>query len=360
MKTLKEVYNFNSKNKPKIVKVLEKARRLIEAEEAAPAEEAKSVGKIGDKPRGDSVDKATNVKDVDPIEMANQLLSGDDDAPLVASTKGEWFQTSGAEAKAWIEEIGPETFVQRLKALASKVPTTGLPKSVMPFLPGPKDAKGKFSDVEDALTPGGEYNVDTHEESGTGETEEKTKDKNESLVRGAEYMLIEKSPPPAANTFLGMDGGGAEFMKAGLEDGDPRDDTITVTKGGSLAAADAKPTQSNILIFKGLGMAMNPKNKISGGDLGAWAGVNGEILDGHHRWAATMFNDPTASMGLAGQVDLQGLGGGNEQEVLKYLTAIGNALGNKTKVPKKESRVRNNKDKLIIERWNKLAGLLND
>jgi hypothetical protein len=66
-----------------------------------------------------------------------------------------------------------------------------------------------------------------------------------------------------------------------------------------------------------------------------------------------MFNDPSASMGLAGQVDLQALGAGNEQEVLKYLTAIGNALGNATKT---ESRKTN--DDIIMEQWRRIAGLL--
>jgi len=357
IKTLLELYGFKDLTKQLTSKELKKMifeeyqMLLVEKEEQEKEEDVS--GQLTGEYKGDAVDKTTNVKDVDPIEMANQLLSGDDDAPLVASTQGEWFVTTGAQAKEWIEKIGPAVFVSRLKALAKKVPATGLPKSVMPFLPGPEDAKGKFSQVEDALSPGGDLNVDTHEETG-GDNEEK----NESLVRGAEYLLFEKAPPPAPNTFLSMDDAGEEFMTGGLNDGDPSDDKITVTQGGSLAAAEAKPTQSNILIFKGLGMAMNPKNQIAGGPLDAWAGINGEILDGHHRWAATMFNDPTATMGLAGEVDLQGLGAGNEQEVLKYLTAIGNALGNKTKMPKKEGAQHSN-DNVIMERWRRIAGLLN-
>jgi hypothetical protein len=355
-RSLKSVYGFEPKELDSAglrQLILREAAAIIrEAEE----EEAGGVsGQLTGEYKGDAVSKTTNVKDVDPIEMANQLLSGDDDAPLVMSTQGEWFATTGTQAKDWIEKIGPEVFVQRLTDLAAKVPTTGLPKSVMPFLPGPEDAKGKFSQVEDALSPGGEFNVDTHEET-NGDVKD-AEEKNESLIRGMEYLLFEKAPPPTPNTFLSMDDAGEEFMTAGLKDGDATDDKITVTKGGSLPAADAIPTQSNILIFKGLGMAMNPKNQIAGGPLDAWAGVNGEILDGHHRWAATMFNDPGASMGLAGQVDLQGLGGGNEQEVLKYLTAIGNALGNETKMPKKESRAHADDDTLM-EHWNKLAGLL--
>lgn len=359
IKTLLEIYGFKDLTKQLTSKELKKMifeeyqTLLIEKEEQKDVS-----GQLTGEYKGDAVDKTTNVKDVDPIEMANQLLSGDDDAPLVASTQGQWFATSGAEAKAWIEKIGPEVFIKRLTDLAAKVPTTGLPKSVMPFLPGPEDAKGDFSDVEDALSPGGNYNVDTHEESGDKGEEAEEDTKTEAISRGAEYLLSEKAPPPAPNSFLSMDDAGTEFMTGGLEDGDPTDDKITVTKGGSLAAADAIPTQSNILIYKGLGMAMNPKNQIAGGDLDAWAGVNGEILDGHHRWAATMFNDPTASMGLAGQVDLQGLGGGNEQEVLKYLTAIGNALGNKTKLPDAKKEGKRLSDNVIMERWQRVAGLL--
>ena len=68
---------------------------------------------------------------------------------------------------------------------------------------------------------------------------------------------------------------------------------------------------------------------ISGGDLDAYGGLKGEILDGHHRWSATMLNDPSATIGTIARIDLDTLG---RAETLKYLTAIGNALGNKTKV----------------------------
>ena len=41
-----------------------------------------------------------------------------------------------------------------------------------------------------------------------------------------------------------------------------------------------------------------------------------------------MLNDPSANIGTVARVDLDTLG---TDETLKYLTAIGNALGNKTK-----------------------------
>lgn len=307
--------------------------------------------------KGDSVDKGTNVKDVDAVEIANQLLSGDDDSPIVqaAAVGKPWIEFTGAAGKAWIEKLGPEVFVKRLNKLASKVPETGLPKPMMPFLPGPDDAKGKFEDVEDALTPGGDYNVDFEAPFKEAswkigaqflleQDEEEKKEEETAAGKGGE--------PPTANTFVGMDASGAkEFMTAGLEDGEASDDKITIVKGGGVDAIDAIPTQSNILIYKSLGMAVNGT---AGGDLEAWAGTGGEILDGHHRWAATMLNDPTANMGTAGQVDLDSLG--DPKKTLKFLTAIGNALGNKTKT----ESVNKSNDDILLERWHKLAGLLKD
>jgi hypothetical protein len=325
---------------------------LFEQDEEG-GKEKEASGKIGDAPKGSKVDKTTNVKVVDPIEIVNQLLSGDDNMPMVQAAQASgkpWISFTGAEGKAWVEKLGPEVVVARIKSLAKKIPKTGLPKSVMPFLPGPDDAKGKVADVEDALTPGGDYNIDIKDPF------------KEAWQRGARYLMEQeeeaekeeksagkKGVPPTPNTFVGMDAPGAkEFMTAGLEDGEDGDDVITINVGGSLVADKAIPTQSNILIYKSLGMAVNG---MEGGPLDAWAGTKGEILDGHHRWAATMLNNPGASMGTAGQVDLGALS--DPHDVLKYLTAIGNALGNKTKT---ESLTRQS-DSILLERWNKLAGL---
>ncbi len=334
MKSLKDVYGYNPKKL-----TAESLRKIINEEIALlrEQEEKSSDSKFTGEYKGDPVDKSTNVKDVDPVEIANQLLSGDDDAPIVQSSQGEWFAYDGAKAKAWIEAMGPETFVSRLTNLASKVPDTGLPKSEMPFLPGPKDATGDVADVEDALSPGGDYNVDFEAPF-----------KESAWIKGAQYLIEQDAPAP--NTFVGMDSDEAkEFMTAGLEDGDDSDDSITITAGGSVVADDAIPTQSNILIYKAMGFGVDG---MEGGDLDAWAGTGGEILDGHHRWAGTMLNNPGASLGTAGQVDLNKLG---IKKTLQYLTAIGNALGNKTKT---ESVSKSNRDNLIMERWKRLAGIL--
>ena len=313
---------------------------LFEQDEEAKEGDEEGDAKFTGEYKGDPVDKKTNVRDVDPVEIANQLLSGDDDSPIVQSSKGKWFEYDGAAAKTWIENLGPDVFVARLKVLASKVPASGIPKSKMPFLPGPEDASGTYDEVEDALTPGGKMNIDFMEEG--------------AILKGLQY-LVEKTPPPAPNQFQGYDpdldkGQAAEFLTGGLNDGNDTDDVVTITKGGNVNASDAIPTQSNILIYKSMGFAVDG---MAGGDLDAWASTENEILDGHHRWAATMLNDPTADMGTAGQVDLGATG--DKQEMLMYLTALGNALGNATKT---ESRVRHSKDDLIMERWNKLAGLI--
>lgn len=347
-KSLSELYNFkksskkiSSKDLKKII--LEEYQSVLKEQE----ETASTAGSVGSPPRGDAVNKTTNVKDVDPVEIVNQLLSGDDNSPIAQSTQGKWFAFDGAAGKAWVEKIGPEVVVDRIKVLADKIPSTGLPKKDMPFLPGPPDAAGTVDQVVDALSPGGEFNIDSHAEDSEAE-EEKVM---EAMVLGFKYLL-EQTPPPAPNTFVGMsDKKAQDFMTAGHQDkdGDASDDDIKIVAGGSVPASSAIPTQSNILIYKSLGMAVQG---LAGGDLDAWAGTGGEILDGHHRWAATMLNDPSAKLGTAGQVDLNALG--NPKQMLKYLTAIGNALGNATKT---ESR-KNSEDAVIMERWNKLAGVL--
>lgn len=339
MKTLKDVY-YTAASQPKKLDAKQLRSLLLREikevlKEQSEESEKSSSGEFTGEYKGDAVDKSTNVKDVDPVEIANQLLSGDDDAPIVKSSEGNWFAYTGAQAKAWIEKMGPETFVSRLKNLASKVPDTGLPKSEMPFLPGPEDATGEVADVEDALSPGGDYNVDFEAPFKEG-----------AWIKGAQYLMEQDAPAP--NSFVGMDSDAAkEFMTAGLEDGEDSDDKITIKAGGSVVADDAIPTQSNILIYKALGFGVDG---MEGGDLDAWAGTGGEILDGHHRWAGTMLNNPGASLGTAGQVDLQTLG---MKKTLQYLTAIGNALGNATKT---ESR--SNREDLLLERWKTLAGIL--
>ena len=76
---------------------------------------------------------------------------------------------------------------------------------------------------------------------------------------------------------------------------------------------------------------------------------SGTILDGHHRWSG-------AYIGTGGGLTHSNVHivQGNKDELLPALTAIGNAIGR----AQKESV--ESQDRQIMERWNKLAGLLKD
>lgn len=210
------------------------------------------------------------------------------------------------------------------QAIGEKLPSSGLPKDKMPFLPGPPDAKGSVDQVEDALTPGGDFNVDFKE------SRRRTADRSSIVIERWQKLagiITEKVDPPAPNTFVGMDSEDAQaYMKSGLKDGKPVDDIATIKLNPEIAASAAIPTQKNVLLPKTIGMAANG---ISGGAIGAYFSTENEILDGHHRWSATMLNDPSANIGGFAAIDLNAMGG--REKALQHLTAIGNALGNATK-----------------------------
>jgi len=254
-------------------------------------------------------------KDDTTIDAAiTQLKSGDPNAPIFKAME----KPDPVKAKEWIEKIGDETFKERVKVVANKIPEIGLAKKDMPFLPGPEDAKGDPKDVEDALTPGGKYNVD----------------------------FKEAVEPPAPNELgdVATDSKAKDFMTSGTKDGKADDDKASIKVPAELPASKAIPTQTNILFPKALSMAIGG---VEGGDLKAWVSTKGEILDGHHRWAATMLNNPSANLGAVGAVDMDAMGG--KEKALKYLTGIGNALGNQTKVKENIQE---------IKRWQKLAGII--
>lgn len=79
------------------------------------------------------------------------------------------------------------------------------------------------------------------------------------------------------------------LVTAGLDDKNPKDDMVPVSKK-SWPAASLKPSQTTMVLDKALGMAlfMLKSGKV-GGDLGALVSTDGQIMDGHHRWAATIF-----------------------------------------------------------------------
>lgn len=251
-------------------------------------------------------------------EVVKQLQSGDPNAPILKASDPA---IDPQKAKAWVEKIGPDVVAQRIVAVASKIPSTGLAKKDMPFLPGPKDAVGSVEDVEDAVTPGGKYNVD--------------------------FKEAVAPPPPNSIGDVDTDAKAQSFMTSGNKDGKPDDDKATFKKGAEISASEAIPTQTNILLGKSLSMAIGG---VAGGNLGAYISTNGEILDGHHRWAATMLNNPDANIGSFAAIDLDAMGG--RTKALQYLTAIGNALGNKTKT--QEHQINEAK------RFQQLAGIIKE
>jgi hypothetical protein len=118
-------------------------------------------------------------------------------------------------------------------------------------------------------------------------------------------------PNPITNTMAKL------FLTKGHKDGDAKDD-IVKTSSVSIAASELMPTQSEIFMGKAIGMAIGG---IAGGDLAAIISKDNYILDGHHRWAATMLANPSAKVGGV-KADL-GIG-----DLVPVLRALGDALGN--------------------------------
>ncbi len=73
-----------------------------------------------------------------------------------------------------------------------------------------------------------------------------------------------------------------------VQSGDGKLDKVSVSKA-SIDAESLKPSQTTMVLDKTIQMAllMLQKGK-TGGDLGAMISADNHILDGHHRWAATI------------------------------------------------------------------------
>jgi len=109
----------------------------------------------------------------------------------------------------------------------------------------------------------------------------------------------------------------AIFQKKGDMDGSQGDDVVK-TKSKSWKAGKLRPSQSAIYLGKSLGMAVGG---VKGGNLGSIVSNDKHILDGHHRWAATMLSEPTAKIG--GIEANLGIG-----DLVPVLRALGDSIGN--------------------------------
>lgn len=77
------------------------------------------------------------------------------------------------------------------------------------------------------------------------------------------------------------------FIEEGDDDGDPGDDVIKVNKG-STKATKLKPSQTTMVPINSVGMALAMLNGVMDTDLGAIIASDGQIMDGHHRWAGAI------------------------------------------------------------------------
>ena len=112
------------------------------------------------------------------------------------------------------------------------------------------------------------------------------------------------------------------FFEMGLKDKNLKDD-IVGSRNAKWSAKDLNPTQEDVYLSKSLSMAIGSKSwkGIEGGDLKSIVSHDGYILDGHHRWAATLWNNPSAQIGGI-EVAL------NIVDLVPILRAAGDAFGN--------------------------------
>jgi hypothetical protein len=108
------------------------------------------------------------------------------------------------------------------------------------------------------------------------------------------------------------------FTTKGHMDGSETDD-IVKTKKATWKARKLNASQDAVYLGKALSMAIGG---VKGGDLGAIVSQDRRILDGHHRWAATILNDPGASItGIEAKLQIG--------DLVPVLRALGDVLGNK-------------------------------
>jgi len=124
-----------------------------------------------------------------------------------------------------------------------------------------------------------------------------------------------KFPFPAPATQQQAD----KIASGGSEDGvHPEDDQAVVTHPDNLSVTKLKPSQTAIKLGQSLGMATDQlvKGEI-GGNLGAVISTDLYIMDGHHRWAATIF--AAGEKGKVGGIliDIPG------EQLVKVLAAVG-------------------------------------
>ena len=322
--------------------------------------------------------------------------------------------------KAWAENLGPEAFVERVNKVVSMISQASVAKFNMPALEGGdsdevadalSDSGGQLAvdfsadyaaGIDDFLSwyktlpdsirkmyeagqvPTQQQYDDAHagiladeKESGSTSTEnpaalvpeDMPEEVQESLIKeagstGGAFPRYGAGPMPGAPAVgedsavdLGaIKGPALAFLTKGMLDGSPGDH-ITVELDGTMSNSSMNPTQSNILAAKSILLAVtNPAGVTDMG--GAFATADGDILDGPHRWSATLIS-------TGGAAEHSGVHKINADSgsIIPLLVTVGNALGRQQKGPSPDDAnesfdSRGNADNVILERWRRLAGIL--
>jgi hypothetical protein len=139
-------------------------------------------------------------------------------------------------------------------------------------------------------------------------------------VKLVESLITEKAVDTDEFPFVKGKQLSSKFLTKGQRDGSANDDKVSA-KQVTLKAEELQPSQSAIFTGKSVGMAVTGMN---GGDLKAIISKDNAILDGHHRWLATMLNGANGkSNPVSGvKVDI------NIGDLIPVLRSVGNALGN--------------------------------
>lgn len=142
------------------------------------------------------------------------------------------------------------------------------------------------------------------------------KSKDQILLEHAYLKVLEKANPELIDTNIfksrlsQIDSNAAkELVKGGIEDNNPTDDVVLSKIPFSAVANSLLPGQSNMDLDKFIGMAIQMAGRFGGfsagpgGDLSAIISNDKRIMDGHHRWFATLVVDPQAEVSGI-QIDL--------------------------------------------------------
>jgi hypothetical protein len=155
--------------------------------------------------------------------------------------------------------------------------------------------------------------------------------KKSILVETIKKVLQEENFDAAKFPFPKADADGkyAKYVaQAGKPevDGEDSDDKVG-SKSDSVPASSLSPSQKEIKLGQALGMAVSMIGKLPGpfkdgpgGDLGAVISKDGYIMDGHHRWAASIFSaGPKIKLGGT-FIDMDG------EDLVKVLALMGDAF----------------------------------